>query len=157
MRELRRFDAACAPLVSAWIRTPEEAEAWASLTDSPVTPELLARWHAEDDVHAFLLYEDEVPVGYGELWSDDDGREVELARLVVAPDERGRGLGSELATMLCVEARRRFAYDVWLRVVPENTVAIAAYARAGFVRASAADEETFNGGQPRAYVWMRAE
>ena len=156
MRELRPFDAACASLVSAWIRTPEEVEAWASITDSAVTPKLLASWHAADDVHPFLLYENDVPVGYGELWSDDDAREVELARLVVAPDERGRGLGGELATMLCAEARRRFLYDVWLRVVPENTVAIAAYARAGFVRASAVDEEAFNGDQPRAYVWMRA-
>jgi RimJ/RimL family protein N-acetyltransferase len=157
LRELRRFDAASAPLVSAWIRTTEEAEAWASLTDSAVTPELFARWHAEDDVHPFLLYENEVPVGYGELWSDDAAREVELGRLVVAPDERGRGLGTELATMLCAEARRRFPYDVWLRVVPENTVAIAAYARAGFVRASAADEEAFNRDQPRIYAWMRAQ
>jgi [ribosomal protein S18]-alanine N-acetyltransferase len=157
LRELRRFDPACAPLVSAWIRTSEEAEAWASLTGNAVTPELFARWHADDDVHPFLLYENELPVGYGELWSDDGAREVELARLVVAPDERGRGLGSELAAMLCAEARRRFPYQVWLRVVPENTVAIAAYARAGFVRASAADEEAFNRDQPRTYVWMRAE
>jgi hypothetical protein len=60
LRELRPFDAAHAPLVSSWIRTRAEAAAWASLTDIPVTPELLARWHAEDDVHPFLLYEDEV-------------------------------------------------------------------------------------------------
>ena len=59
--------------------------------------------------------------------------------------------------MLCAEARRRFPYHVWLRVVPENTVAIAAYARAGFVRASAADEEAFNRDQPRTYAWMRAQ
>ena len=156
MRELRPFDAACAPLVSSWIRTPEEADAWASIAVA-VTPELFAHWHSEADVHPFLLYEDEVPVGYGELWTDDGAREVELARLVVAPNERGRGLGVALATMLRAEAQRTYPYEVWLRVVPENAVAIAAYARAGFVRASDADEDDFNRDQPRQYRWMRAE
>ena len=85
MRELRPYDAAHAPLVSSWIHTRDEAAAWASLTDIPVTPELLARWHSEDDVHPFLLYEDEVPVGYGELWSDDDAREVDAGFARAAP------------------------------------------------------------------------
>ena len=83
------------------------------------------------------------------------GRGESLARLVVAPDERGRGLGTELATMLCAEARRRFPYDVWLRSF-RKTPTRSRHTRAG-LRASASDEEAFNRDQPRTYAWMRAQ
>ncbi|MGI3223421.1 GNAT family N-acetyltransferase [Streptomyces sp. GTA36] len=45
---------------------------------------------------ARLLVEDERPVAYGELWFDAEEDEVELARIIVAPDARGRGLGRVL-------------------------------------------------------------
>ncbi len=35
-------------------------------------------------------------VGYGELWLDAEENEVKLARLIVAPELRGRGLGQRL-------------------------------------------------------------
>jgi ribosomal protein S18 acetylase RimI-like enzyme len=97
-----------------------------------------------------------LPLAYGEIWEDPDEDEAELARLIVDPAQRGRGIGHALATALLAEARRLGGVDVCLRVVPDNEPALRAYAAAGFARATADEDEAFNPGQPAAYVWMRA-
>ena len=94
-------------------------------------------------------------VGYGEIWEDAEEDEAELARLVIDPKRRARGHGRSLTRALAAEAHSRGFRDVWLRVVPENAPARRAYEAAGFVRATARQEEEFNVGQPRTYVWMR--
>ena len=95
-------------------------------------------------------------VGYGELWQDRELDEAELARLVIAPAERGHGQGRALTAALADEARARGFGAVWLRVRPENVPARRAYEAAGFARATAEEEAEFNAGQPHVYVWMRA-
>ncbi len=107
------------------------------------------------DVSAFVLRRAGEPGAYGELWEDCDVGEVELARIIVAPDLRGRGLGRRFARMLAERAQALRIVDVWLRVVPTNGPAIASYAAAGFQRATAAQEREFSTEQPRAYAWMR--
>ena len=102
-----------------------------------------------------MLEVDGSAVGYGEVWEDPDEDEAELARLIVDPARRGRGVGRTLAAALLAEARRLGWSDVWLRVVPGNEPAIRAYAAAGFARATSDEERAFNVGQPVAYVWMR--
>jgi ribosomal protein S18 acetylase RimI-like enzyme len=94
-------------------------------------------------------------VGYGELWEDRALDEAELARLVIAPGDRGRGHGRALTRALAVEARRRGFGEVWLRVRPENAPARRAYEAAGFGRATPEQEAEFNADQPHVYVWMR--
>lgn len=146
-----------APVVAGWIRTDEEADQWASVQLPAVTPQLFATWHADPDVHAFVLRDGARVCGYGEVWVDDGEHEAELARIVVDPQWRGRGVGRQLAELLAVEAIRLGFADVWLRVVPTNTAAIACYTTAGFVRAGPEVEAAFNQPQPRPYVWMRFE
>jgi ribosomal protein S18 acetylase RimI-like enzyme len=94
-------------------------------------------------------------LGYGELWEDRALDEAELARLVIAPDERGRGQGRAMTKALAGEAKRRGFAEVWLRVRPENTPARRAYEASGFRRATSDEEAEFNAGQPHDYVWMR--
>jgi ribosomal protein S18 acetylase RimI-like enzyme len=142
--------------VASWIGSADELDRWASLRGVDVTPELFAGWHAEPDVHPFVLVDGADVVGYGEVWSDDDHGEAELARIVVDPRRRGRGVGRRLTQLLVGEARARGFDEVWLRVVPTNAVAIASYRGAGFERGSGEEEAAFNAGQPRAYVWMHA-
>lgn len=153
--ELSPFAQADAPAVVGWVRTDEEADAWASLRLDDVSVARFEAWHADADVHPFVLRDEGRVCGYGEVWTDDEEGETELARIVVDSQCRGRGLGRRLTQLLAAEARRLGFDDVWLRVVPTNTVAIACYARAGFVRASAEVEAAFNQPQPREYVWMR--
>lgn len=102
-----------------------------------------------------LWFDGETLVGYGEVWEDREEHEAELARLVIAPQYRGRGHGRAMTRALAEEAHRRGFDGVWLRVVAENVAARRAYEAAGFERATPEQEAAFNVGQPRAYVWMR--
>ena len=138
-----------------WIGSADELEAWASRRDFPVRREVLAEWHRDPEVHPYLLLADERRCGYGEVWEDREEDEAELARIVVAPSERGRGLGRALVRLLVAEATAMGFRDVWMRVVPWNAPALACYEGAGFVRTTAEEEARFNRGQPYEYVWLR--
>ncbi len=142
------------PVIVGWIRTVDEADAWASRDRLPVLDDL-ARWQAEPDVFPFAWLEGETLVGYGEIWEDLDEGEAELARLVIAPEHRSRGHGRAMTRALADAAHRRGFETVWLRVVAGNEAARRAYEAAGFARATAEQEAAFNIEQPRAYVWMR--
>jgi ribosomal protein S18 acetylase RimI-like enzyme len=150
---LRAFTDGDAETVSTWATGADEVAAWCSRTGASVPAEIIAGWSRQPDVRSYLLVADGVPVGYGETWIDDDEREVELARIIVAPRARGRGRGRELARLLVAEAHRSYP-DVFLRVVPGNAAAVACYAAAGFTRLDPATEEQWNRAQPRSYVWM---
>ncbi|MGZ8566300.1 MAG: GNAT family N-acetyltransferase [Actinomycetota bacterium] len=151
--QLRSYEPRFAATIVAWARPAEELDAWASLTEG--RPNVFDRWHAEPGVHPYVLAVDEQPVAYGEVWEDREEDEAELARVIVAPSMRGRGLGRTLITMLAVEARRMGFVDIWVRVEPSNAAALACYGAAGFERTDADEEAAFNTGQPRVYVWMR--
>jgi ribosomal protein S18 acetylase RimI-like enzyme len=151
--ELRPFRQDDGPAVMSFIRTAEDAANWASLEEVPEEA-LLARWHADPDVHAFTLVVDGVPAGYGEIWVDGAEDETELARIVIDPARRCRGLGRQLTRLLAAEAARHGLAETWLRVVPGNAAAISCYRAAGFIRAAAELEASFNIGQRRPYVWM---
>jgi ribosomal protein S18 acetylase RimI-like enzyme len=153
---LSSFDASNAPLVLSWVRSVNELEFWCSRTDHPLIDEaIFTRWHADPSVSPHLLLEEGEVVAYGEIWRDDDEAEFELARLVVAPQARGRGVGKALVRYLLEELRGSVYEWVYVRVVPENQVALACYEGAGFRRLDAVDEARFNIGQPRAYIWLR--
>ena len=116
-------------------------------------------WSQADDVEAYLFADADggPPDAYGELWLDDEEGEVELARLLVAPERRGRGVGPGARRAPSSSARGRpipELPDVILRVRPENEQAIRAYAAAGFVAVPADEQATWNEGQRFAYHWM---
>jgi ribosomal protein S18 acetylase RimI-like enzyme len=152
---LEPFDEAYAGTILDWVRSPAELDAWASVAASEPSLALFREWHTDPDVHPFLLFAEGRLCGYGEVWEDRAEDEAELARILVAPDERGRGLGRRFVGMLAQRALERGFDEIWLRVLPTNAPALACYRRAGFARAHPEEEAGFNEGQPRAYVWMR--
>jgi ribosomal protein S18 acetylase RimI-like enzyme len=152
---LEPFDPSHAATVASWAPTPWERDAWASTIEDEPDVSVFARWHADDGVHPFVLVQGDRVVGYGEVWEDPEETEAELARLIVDPRMRGRGVGRRMVELLSERARALGYDDVWVRVVPSNEPAIKAYAAAGFVRTTAENESRFNEGQPREYVWMR--
>lgn len=150
------FDAAHIATLAAWATSDLERDWWASIApDRTVDAALFREWHHDACVRPHVLVEDGEVCAYGELWEDRDLGEAELARLLVAPARRNRGVGQRLVRHLAAAARARGFDEVWLRVHPENSAALSCYRRAGFVRAEADAEARFNAGQPRRYVWMR--
>lgn len=153
--KLRPFDVGDSPTVSRWARTPLEAMAWCSIDSIPVEPEVITGWSTADDVVASVLVDEhDRLLAYGELWVDGEENETELAHLIVDPDERGRGLGQRLVSLLM--ATGPADHLVVLRVRPDNEPAIRCYTAAGFTPASADEQATWNLGQPVPYLWMVA-
>jgi len=144
-----------AEAVLGWVQSPEEAERWASAGSRVLEPALLREWHADPEVVPYVCLDGSRLVGYGEVWEDRQADEAELARILVDPGLRARGIGRRLTIMLGGRATEAGFADVWLRVVPDNEPALAAYRAAGFVRTTADEEASFNAGQPCDYVWMR--
>jgi ribosomal protein S18 acetylase RimI-like enzyme len=71
-------------------------------------------------------------VAFGQLY-DRDGR-IHLARLVVRPDRRGRGIGRRLIEMLMAAGATVFPGDEYsLFVFRENTPAYECYKSLGFI------------------------
>lgn len=151
---LEPFAPGAASVVAGWASGPRELEDWASILETPLASDFAA-WHADPDVHAFVLQEADAPIGYGECWVDTALREIEFGRLIVEPARRGRGIGALLLQRL-IERAREFAVDTaWVRVAPRNGAALACYSRAGFERVPPEEQREFNAPQPRDYVWMR--
>ena len=154
---LEPFDPAHAELVAGWAVGDEVVRAWCAVEGDRVPAEVVAGWSQADDVEAYLLRDEEgEAVAYGELWLDDEEGEVELARLLVAPERRGRGVGRSLARALTRRARQLHPGlpTVILRVRPENRQAIRAYTAAGFVAVPEDEQATWNAGQRFDYHWM---
>jgi len=151
--ELRPFAADLAATVASWPTSPAEAAMWCGHSGGPVPVQKVLGWATEEGVRAFGLHAGDRLVGYGELWLDDDEAEVELARLIVDPDRRGRGVGRILVAELVTRARASYP-DIVMRVHPENTAALSCYAAARFVRVDAEREAQWNAAQPVRYVWL---
>ena len=154
---LEPFDTAHAELVAGWAVGAEVVRAWCAAEGDRVPAEVVAGWSQASDVEAYLLTDEAgEAVAYGELWLDDDEGEVELARLLVAPEHRGRGVGRTFTRALVGRARQTHPElpAVILRVRPENRQAIRAYTAAGFVAVPADERATWNLGQRFAYHWM---
>ncbi|MFD7160185.1 GNAT family N-acetyltransferase [Kribbella sp. NPDC059898] len=154
--ELRGFDDGYGVQVAGWAVDEKEVALLSGRVAYPFPEELRSRWQTADaDIHSYLLFDGEQPVGYGEVWLDDEEDEVELARIIVDPAVRGRGFGGELVRALLGPALDAGYSEVFLRVRPENAPAIRAYHRSGFVDVPAALMEEWNDGQPVPYRWMR--
>jgi ribosomal protein S18 acetylase RimI-like enzyme len=147
------FPAEAASIVSGWATTKEEVAMWCGHPVAPVPPMQINAWARENGVQPFGLYRSGRLVAYGELWVDDGEAEVELARLIVEPGERCRGLGRRLAAGLTDLARSRYP-QVFLRVHPDNIAAQRCYAAAGFHPVEPDRAAAWNAFQPVDYLWL---
>lgn len=143
-----------APLVAGWVTSAGVAANWAG-TAWPVAAAVFERWHADPEIRAFVLNEAAEPVAYGEVWVDAAEQEVELGRLLVAPSRRGQGVGRRLVRLLLEQAALSGFGVAFVRVVPENDVALRCYRHSGFEAVAPDEQQRHNQGQPVAYVWMQ--
>ena len=118
------------------------------------TSEVLGWWEDDEAEPWVMTAADGELVAYGELWLDPEEDEVELARLIVAPELRGRGYGGRLTRELTAKAATTGLSLTMLRVEPDNAVAIGCYLANGFVHLGAEESAVWNEGQRRAWTWM---
>lgn len=149
------LDGGYARTVAGWPVAPAEVVMWCGRKDFPVPGEVVAGWRDAADVEAYVLHDGRDPVAYGELWLDAEESEVELARVIVAPAARGRGIGRRFVARLTVRARQTGLRDVCMRVHPGNDRALRCYRAAGFAPVPAELAAEWNAPQPVADVWLR--
>lgn len=119
--ELRAFEGERSALVAGWASSAQEVSLLSGRNEFPFPAELMTSWRkVADDIRAYLYFDGENPIAYGELWLDDDEDEVELARIIVAPEFRGKGIGTEFVRALLVPALDAGYADLFLRVRPDN-------------------------------------
>lgn len=150
--QLIPFDQSHAALVLSWPRTSLELSSWAALSQPP-SPSIFEEWLANPDSYGWLLVSD-VPVAYGELWASEADDEVELAHILVSPHHRSQGVGRKLVQPLLEQATQFGVSTAWVRVVPENHLAIRCYSAAGFVPVADDQQAELNAPQPRTYSWL---
>ncbi|GAA2872601.1 hypothetical protein GCM10010517_33030 [Streptosporangium fragile] len=149
------FAAEYAAAVAGWPVSSREVAMWCGRQEFPMPAQIVAGWHEAEDVRSYMLVEGQDLLGYGELWFDTEEDEVELARIIVAPGTRGKGIGRELVRGLTGLAREAGYPDVFMRVHPDNDQALRCYRGAGFLPVDADLAATWNAAQPVDYVWLR--
>ncbi|MWA09571.1 GNAT family N-acetyltransferase [Streptomyces sp. BA2] len=153
--ELRPFAVEDADTVARWPVSAGEVALWCGLRDFPVAARAVAGWQLEEGVRGHALIEGETLLGYGEVWCDEDEGEAELARIIVAPGARGRGVGRVLVRGLAELALRAGYAEIFMRVHPANAAALRCYRAAGFLPVAPALAVEWNAPQPVGYVWLR--
>jgi [ribosomal protein S18]-alanine N-acetyltransferase len=134
---LRPATPADVALTLAWSPQDDALRRWAGPdVRCPATPASLWEDIAKPAAAAFAF---EAPgdgvVGYGQVRLRE-GRFGHLARIIVSPRHRGRGVGRALCRALMEEARRRFSLEGYsLYVFPDNANAVGLYRSLGFVDA----------------------
>ena len=142
--------------IAGWATSADEARWWGGHTVPwPVDPSIFRAWHEDPDVRPYVLREDGDLLAYGEVWVDDDEQEVELGRIIVRPERRGRGVGRLVVGLLLDQAKKTGYRSAFVRVAAENAAGRACYQAAGFVPVPADERREFNQGQPIDYVWLR--
>jgi ribosomal protein S18 acetylase RimI-like enzyme len=144
-----------AATVLSWISEDAEASAWAGLAEVPRDSAIFEQWHADPGVSAWMLMQNGDPVGYGEVWDGFEADAVELARILIAPAYRGRGIARILIDKLCETLPSKKSQSAYVRVRPHNVRAVRCYQGTRFLRVPAEQEALYNIGQPVEYVWMR--
>jgi len=141
--ELRKYyDPLDREWVAGWIDSEEVATAFCGL--NRVTDQVFEGWlAAQDQLQFVLVNENNEPVAYGEIWVEEESRDVEIAHLLVTNEARGEGFGSEMMRKLVeyATAKLKQTQRILARNEPENEVAAAALQKALFVRMEPVPED----------------
>ena len=148
------FRAEHAATVLGWVSSAQDALGWAEVPFLRIGPQLFRDWHGAPGLVPCVGRLGEELCAYGQILEDQAEREAEVARVIVAPGLRRRGIGRAFVSLLAAEARRR-GFDAPLaRTLRANRAAFACYRSAGFVRLPREDEVALNVDQADDYVWL---
>lgn len=126
-------------VLASWIPDATACARWAGASfQFPFVPaELPALLHLKQEHSYSMVAANDALRAFGQF-SVKDGRTAHLGRIIVAPAERGRGMGRILLELLIREARRSVAPEfITLRVYRDNAPARTLYAGLGFTEVEA--------------------
>ena len=104
----------------------------------PLTADQLSAMEGADFSPWILVKNDTVePLGHFDLTLD--GETARIGRVLIAPEQRGRGLAHVLVDLAIYQAKSLGASELRLNVIAGNEPAIRAYARAGFSEVPSAE------------------
>jgi ribosomal protein S18 acetylase RimI-like enzyme len=137
-------------VVVSWVGTADACRLWAGPAVSfPLEPGRLALEIGFVEADDLALADESGTAGFGQVvWHPGD--RAHLARIIVRPDARGRGLGRALVRALVERAASRGARLATLNVYVKNESARRLYEAAGFTVAAAPDERD----SPRGAFYM---
>lgn len=140
LREVTRDDAAC---LYRWRMDERSRPMFRSTAEVPfaVHQQFMERYFGEANRDRWFVIEAAgVPVGTITLYGfSADAREAEWGRLVVDPEQRGRGHASRALALVIAHARALGVRTLRCEVLEGNDVAAGLYRAAGF-RPAATDE-----------------
>jgi len=127
----------------SWLESAEQTRQWAGPSvDYPSCSEALAQQLDIENISSFFLVSDDVIstiplpscqtlLGFGQYYLRSD--RCHLARLIVSPEHRGKGLVQHLIRNLIAQGGRELGVsDYSLFVYTDNIAAINAYEKFGF-------------------------
>lgn len=118
--------------LSDWLLDPTECR-WA-IGHEVFSVEDFTRWVKASDQWGYVLEDQGIPRAYGEIWVDDEARDLELAHVIVDPKARRQGYGKEITGRLFDVSRQFGMSKVYMRVAPDNRPALTCYLSVGFKR-----------------------
>ena len=138
---VRRFKSGDIAELMTWFADAEAVLQWAGASmPYPLHPrdlKAIIRAHrgSEPQQEAWsAVSPEETLSGHFQIWFNTRLRQATLGRIAIAPALRGQGLAGPLVEHALAQAfLRTWVNRVELRVYSHNTIAIAAYQRAGFV------------------------
>ncbi|MBY6036900.1 GNAT family N-acetyltransferase [Fictibacillus nanhaiensis] len=136
------------PIIKEWLNAPQDCE---NVTGNRVySSEMFYSWYKAHDQMGYMFEEDSESVAFGEIWVDEEEKDLEIAHLVVKPSARNRGIGKRFIQKL-LEKCKDYPYEwVFLRIEPKNEQALQCYKGVGFVEDPSL-RTTFNS----KWVWMK--
>ncbi|NUT97765.1 MAG: GNAT family N-acetyltransferase [Saccharothrix sp.] len=110
----------------------DDVMAAAHLFDDPPTADATRAFLADERHHLLIAYVDDEPAGFVsgvETTHPDKGTEMFLYELGVDDAHQRRGIGTALVEALLALARERGCFGAFTATEPDNTAALATYAR----------------------------
>jgi [ribosomal protein S18]-alanine N-acetyltransferase len=133
-------------VVAAWVGSQRECELWAGpRVPFPLQPSALAAQIEMADAVNVALDDGEGLVAFGQVLPRGPGR-AHIARVIVRPGVRRRGLGRALVEALLARAEAAGFTLVTLNVFSDNAAATRLYSGLGFRRAERPPEDPTSGG-----------
>jgi len=95
--------------------------------------EQIKTWFSEEDIHWYLIEDDDVKVGYVRLSHRDLGNKSIKVGADIHPKYRRKGYATAAYRLLIQRLRSEGFHRIWLEVLPDNQAAMTLYGKLGFV------------------------